>query len=206
MIEYPYMISNNKIPQIFEKIKSAAVPETFSHTFLKNLGFSSSNDRAFIPLAKRLGLLSQDGTPTEYYVQLKNPSDFGVIIASRIKDLYSELFSINTEINKASDQDIRGAIARVTGKDATTVGRYTATFKTLLPLGDFQKSNTSIEIQPVKTDERSSTDSFKSPKQPVMRQEIVDFHYNIQIHLPATTDINIYNAIFKSIKENLIDE
>lgn len=30
-----------------------------------------------------------------------------------------------------------------------------------------------------------------------------DFHYNIQIHLPATTDISVYNAIFKSIRENL---
>ena len=30
-----------------------------------------------------------------------------------------------------------------------------------------------------------------------------DFHYNIQIHLPVTTDITVYNAIFKSLKENL---
>lgn len=31
-----------------------------------------------------------------------------------------------------------------------------------------------------------------------------EFHYNIQIHLPATTDISVYNAIFKSIKDNLM--
>lgn len=29
------------------------------------------------------------------------------------------------------------------------------------------------------------------------------FHYNIQIHLPATTDISVFNAIFRSLKENL---
>lgn len=29
-------------------------------------------------------------------------------------------------------------------------------------------------------------------------------HYNIQIHLPATKDIEVYNAIFKSLKEQLI--
>jgi hypothetical protein len=29
-------------------------------------------------------------------------------------------------------------------------------------------------------------------------------HYNIQIHLPATKDIEVYNAIFKSVKEHLI--
>ena len=31
-----------------------------------------------------------------------------------------------------------------------------------------------------------------------------EFHYNIQIHLPATNDISVYNAIFKSLKENLL--
>ena len=28
-------------------------------------------------------------------------------------------------------------------------------------------------------------------------------HYNIQVHLPATKDIEVYNAIFKSLKEHL---
>jgi hypothetical protein len=30
-------------------------------------------------------------------------------------------------------------------------------------------------------------------------------HYNIEIHLPATKDIEVYNAIFKSIKEHLFE-
>lgn len=30
-------------------------------------------------------------------------------------------------------------------------------------------------------------------------------HYNIQIHLPATKDIEVYNAIFKSLKEHLFE-
>jgi hypothetical protein len=30
-------------------------------------------------------------------------------------------------------------------------------------------------------------------------------HYNIQIHLPATKDVEVYNAIFKSLKEHLFE-
>jgi hypothetical protein len=30
-------------------------------------------------------------------------------------------------------------------------------------------------------------------------------HYNIQIHLPATKDVEVYNAIFKSLKDHLLD-
>jgi hypothetical protein len=29
-------------------------------------------------------------------------------------------------------------------------------------------------------------------------------HYNIQIHLPPTKDIEVFNAIFKSLKEHLL--
>lgn len=33
----------------------------------------------------------------------------------------------------------------------------------------------------------------------------IAFSYNIEIHLPATTEIAVYNAIFKRLKENLGD-
>lgn len=204
MTEYPYMVSNNKIAPIFEKIKSAEVPPKFTLEFLRRLGFTSTNDRAFIPLIKKLGLLSSDGAPTEYYNQLKDATNFGYVIAERVKDLYSEIFSINTTINSASDQEIKGAFSRVTGKDEASVLRYIATFKALLPLANF--SSQVAKIDPVKPEEKNQEEIKNSPKTPYIRQEMVDFHYNIQIHLPATTDINIYNAIFKSIKENLIDE
>lgn len=50
MTDYPYMISNNKIAPIIEKLQQAARPQKFTQEFLRSLGFSSTNDRAFIPL------------------------------------------------------------------------------------------------------------------------------------------------------------
>ena len=52
MTDYPYMISNNKIAAIITKIQQAARPTKFTQEVLKNLGFTSTNDRAFIPLLK----------------------------------------------------------------------------------------------------------------------------------------------------------
>ena len=34
---------------------------------------------------------------------------------------------------------------------------------------------------------------------------LAGFHYNIQIHLPATKDVEVYNSIFKSLKEHFVD-
>ena len=34
---------------------------------------------------------------------------------------------------------------------------------------------------------------------------VIGLKYDIAIHLPATKDIEVYNAIFKSLKEHLVD-
>lgn len=198
---YPYIISNNKISTILSKVQQAAKPPKFTHEFLKKMGFVSSNDRAIVSILKRLGFLTDDGTPTGHYDRLKDSTDHAYVLGERIKDLYKELFAINTEIYKAPDDEIKGAIARITGKDETSVKRYAATFKTLCGLAKFDLSPS------MKEDENKVTPQQNEP--PVIpisddKRQKADFHYNIQIHLPATTDISVYNAIFKSLRDNLL--
>ena len=156
MVTYQYMVSNNKIAQIFDKIKTAAQPSKFTSEFLKNIGFTSSNDRAFINVLKNLEFLSAD------------------------------------------DTEIRGAISRVTGKEEDDVKRMSATFKALCNYADFNETNEDNTMPNIEEPEPMNT-IFSTPN----NNELPEFHYNIQIHLPATTDISVYNAIFKSIKDNL---
>lgn len=203
--DYPYMVSNNKISPIIEAIHSAAKPPKFSHEFLKHLGFNSSNDRAVIPLFKRLGILTDNGTPTSLYDDLKDKTKRRAALAHRIRDLYSDIYSINTEIHNGTEDEIKGAMSRVTGKDAKAVGRYYATFKALTALADFDATSAaqdeSEEQQPSAGNGVGQPDAGSSGSGPTRAS---NFHYNIQIHLPATTDISVYNAIFKSLKDNLI--
>lgn len=200
--DYPYMLSNNKIKPILDAVQVSAKPTKFTHEFLKNLGFTSSNDRAVIPLLRKLGFLNENGAPTEYYDDLRDASNRGRVIAERMKELYSDLYTINTEIHKASDDEIKGAISRVTGKDETSVNRYFNTFKALTNIADFStpssKKEKNIESEQEKNAEEVYSSSIgEESKKP-------EFHYNIQIHLPATTDVSVYNAIFKSLKESLL--
>ncbi len=93
-VDYPYMMSINKIGPILEKIEKAAKPPRFSQEFLKNLGFGASNDRAVIPLFRKLGFLNDSGVPTEYYDQLKDSTRHKAVLGDRIKALYSDLFTL----------------------------------------------------------------------------------------------------------------
>ena len=198
MTDYPYMLSNNKIAPIIAKIQQAARPAKFTQEVLKNLGFTSTNDRAFIPLFKKLGFLMDDGTPSALYDQLKDATSTATILGVQIKSLYADLYAINTEIHKAPEAEIKGAISRVTGKDADGVGRIYNTFKTLCNIAAFDVTQTSaIAEEKEELAQVPVTVPSAAPR-------ANEFHYNIQIHLPATNDISVYNAIFKSLKDNLL--
>jgi hypothetical protein len=201
---YPYIISNNKIEPILSKIRSAAKPERFStREALAKWGFSASNDRAMVSVLKDLGFLTESGAPTEYYDRLRDPNEWRYVLGERMRDLYSELFAIDTAIHSAPENEIKGAISRVTGKDNESVKRYYATFKALATLAKFEPRpgrNVAPDEKP-QVEEHSENHVPSSSHTQSHRRS--DFHYNFQIHLPATTDIAVYNAIFKSMKDNL---
>lgn len=199
MTDYPYMLSNNKIAPIITKIQQAARPAKFTIEVLRNLGFTSTNDRAVVPLLKKLGFLMDDGTPTALYDQLKDSTSTQTILATQIKTLYADLYAINTEIHKAPEADVKGAISRVTGKDAEGVARIYNTFKALCNIATFD-----VVPTPVVVEEKEEASQTPAATVPVTMPRANEFHYNIQIHLPATNDISVYNAIFKSLKDNLL--
>lgn len=202
---YPYTVANNKVSQILGKIRAAAKPPKFTNQFLKQLGFTSSNDRAIIPILRGLGFLSSDGTPTEYYDRLKDNTDWQFVLGARMKEMYKDIFSINTEIYKDNGtEEIKGAIARITGKDEASVVRYAATFKTLAGLSVFDSPSPRFNAPLPKSEEEINSPKKQSPSS--NRSGNIEFSHNIQIQLPATTDISVYNAIFKSIRENLFEE
>ncbi|WP_213769559.1 DUF5343 domain-containing protein [Bradyrhizobium sp. dw_78] len=200
-VEYPWILANGRIPTLLERISAAAKPERFSQEFIEKLGLTSSNDRAFIPLLRRLGFLNDSNQPTAYYDLLRDANERPGILAERIRETYSDLFAINTSIYRAADQDIKGAIARVTGKDETAVDRNFRTFKALVQQANFDKKpSLSVAVDevpetPPKADEISNAGAKE--RRPTA------FHYNVQIILPATTEIAVYNAIFKSLRDNL---
>lgn len=213
--QYPQIISNNKIEPILKRIRTAARPEKLSQELLATWGFTASNDRAMPRVLKALGFLSDSGEPTEYYDRLRDTHEWKRVLGERIRSTYSDLYAMDPAIHSASESEIRGAISRITGKDEETVRRYYLTFKTLSSLADFdpapsisrsRKSDAEsapitsepIPAPPVSTSLSPSTQASSSTT-----HRKSEYHYNIQIHLPVTTDISVYNAIFKSLRENL---
>lgn len=207
---YPYTIANKQIEPMLTRIRTAARPERFNRELLNAWGFTASNDRAIISVLRGLGFIAEGGSPTEAYDRLRDQNDWKYVLGEKMRVLYSDLFAIDPNIHTRPDAEVKSAILRLTGKDDETSRRYFITFKTLANLANFDSKPGAKPAAEDKSSPAPPPNSAPTPPPfPVaLRSEEPkryksEYHYNIQIHLPVTSDISVYNAIFKSLKDNL---
>ncbi len=205
MADYPpFMNAYGQLAKVLEKIKEASAPDRFTLDFLSTrLGFQSASIKPFIPLAKRLGLLASDGSPTELYNSFRNPSQSGAALAAAMKQGYAEIFSRNEYANKLSRKELEGLVIQITGlkKGHQTVRTIVATFHALKSLADF---GARIEKPEVKVEEEKIPRVDLVIPSKIGEEVSLNLSYTINLVLPKTTDISVFNAIFKSIRENLL--
>lgn len=198
-----YVQIYGQLPDIFEQICDAAAPDRFSQQLLKDWGYSSSSHRAMIPLLKSLGFLNPDGSPNSRYHEYRNSAQSKKVMAEAIREAYSDLFTIKAKPTLADRALIEGKFKSVHNASPQTSKLMASTFFALLDLSDLEIDHSDKRVEKIEPQQ----------SQPITLQSAhvdkphgrTSLHYNIQIHLPATKDVEVFNAIFKSLKEHLLD-
>lgn len=202
------MLSTGLIPKILTKIQEARRPDRFTQDFLSTkLRQSGGSAQAIIPLLKRMSFLSSDGAPTELYDQFRNETTQGEAIASGIRNAFDELYSRNEYAHEMPKDKLIGLITEITGSSKTdrTTKAIVGTFFALNEIADFDTSTGAEQFET--TQELPINVSNKEPLHPPIGQDdSVGFNvsYTINLNLPETTNPDVFNAIFKSLKENLL--
>lgn len=201
----PYVNAYGTLGKVLDKIKTAAVPERFTQDFLSTkLGFKGGSPKPIIPFMKKIGLLGADGTPTDIYKQFRNPTQSGIAIAKALKEGYKDLYEMNEYLHDATASELSGIVVQATGleKGSKTVKAIVNTFKTLKERADF-KGPIAEEEEPVEKMEEVEEDLRAITKTPLTGVGM-NLSYTINLNLPATKDIAVFDAIFKSLRENLL--
>jgi hypothetical protein len=215
MANLPYVTSVGTLTTMLAKIKSAAVPPSFSQDFVSaTLLMKGGSPRSTMPFLKKMGLVGDDGTPSELYKQFRNEKKSRAAIAQCMRNLYAPLFAMNEKVYDLVDSEVRGLIVEATGgeKDSQVTKLTVATFKALKEMADFSStptagSETSLTVSrtqqddaPIPAPNRQSRE-FETPS-----GEGINLSYTINLNLPSTSDIEVFNAIFKSLKEHLLQK
>lgn len=209
-MEYPpYVDATGKIADVFTEIKKASVPPKFTQDFLTTvLGLASSSYRAMIPLLKKLDFLTLESVPTQAYKDYRDDSLSELILAEKVKEAYSELYRASEYAHKLTRDDLTNKLRTLlgAGKDDKNVNKVAGTFVELVKLSNFDKPKKKpeeSEKQPVK---EAPVQKTTPHIEPLTVNKKFGISYTINLNLPATTEIEVYNSIFKALKENLLDE
>ena len=202
----PYLASPGLITKILGKIIEARRPDRFTQDFLETkLGFGSGQAMSMIPLLKRIGLLNSDGTPTALYDQFRNSDTQGAAMAQAIKTGYKELYDANEYAHDLPKEKLAALITQITGaeKDSRTTEMTVSTFMNLKQFADFDaRSKPEAKLH----DRQAIQVELNPPVTPPSTPSDVDLRlsYTINLNLPESTNPDVFNAIFKALKENLL--
>jgi hypothetical protein len=208
----PYMNSTGLVPKILDKIKEAKTPDRFSQDFLGTvLGYSSGSARPFISLAKRIGLINSDGSPSPLYHRFRGSEDESrSAMAEAIRKGYAPLYKRNEYAHDLDKKKLEGLIREITGMEEgnSVLRAVTGTFDALKKYADFDVVAGAKPI--AEAADREGPDGASNSNERIDRSEgmsdglPVRFGYTININLPDTSDIAVFNAIFKSMREHLL--
>ncbi|MFA5951450.1 MAG: DUF5343 domain-containing protein [Hyphomicrobium sp.] len=212
----PYMASPGLVTKILTKIQEARKPDRFTQDFLETkLGFPGGSARPIIPLLKRMNFLNSDGTPTPLYDRFRNVTTQSPAVAEGVRNAYAELFDRNRYAGDLTKEKLKALIVEVTGAahDDRTVELTLSTILKLKEQADFDATvNASDEDRaaatnsPVVVNGAGQEPIYSRPQALAEQTEEVGLNlsYTINLVLPETTNPEVFNTIFKSLKDNLL--
>lgn len=209
-----YLTSVKNFEGIMNSILGARAPERFTNKFLEDLGYKSSNDRLILGVLKSLGLLNDTGEPTQRYYDFLDQTQSKKVIATGIQEACEDLFNLKRDAQNMSQEEVKNKLKTLTqgSKGDKVIDSMARTFKTLCDYADWSEIPINSQVNSTsasKNNDISEKPDYvvqNSPKsvesKPISNQ--LGLHYNIQIHLPETTNMAVYDAIFQSIKKHLM--
>ena len=209
MAALPYTTAPGNVEKALRGIKTAATPERVSQDFVKTIlqipGGSGDQVTAYL---RKIGFANADGTPSDIYNKFRNSASSGGAAAEALRLGYAPLYKRNEYMHQLSDEKLRGLIIEETGlgEDSNVVGWVLSCIKAIKKFADWSQPAEAPQPQP--TQLAPARNDGGAPGGPPVgdgpRKLGLNLSYTINLNLPATSDVAVFNAIFKSLKENLL--
>lgn len=207
----PYLASPGTVKTVLDRIIEARTPERFTQDFLETkLGATGGGARAVIPLLKRIGMLEQDGGPTDLYRKFRNTDTSGAAMAQAMRHGYSEIFARNEYAQDLAKPKLLEMINEISGNEkGNSADKLTATtFMNLKEYADFDADADDDRVeheQPIESQIPTQTHQPQtSPPRHPQSNSPLTLAYSINLHLPETDDIKVFDAIFQSLNKNIL--
>ena len=200
---FSYTNTPGKFKEVLDGLIKADRPPKFNRDFIETvLGVKGGTVSGYPPILKRIGFLTSDNSPTELYGKFQSDSERSAAALEGLQTGFAELFKRNIHIAKATDDKVKDYLVQITGrtKDDPAVKSILGTFNAIRSY-----INEDHPIALTNDDALSEPESGQSASKTASSSSL-GLSYHINIVLPETNDVTVFNAIFKSLRENLMDD
>ncbi len=206
MATLPYITAPGNIEKALVAIKSAQTPDRVTQDFVKTiLKIPGGSGNQIASYLKKIGFVNTDGTPSDIYKKFRNKATTGVAALEAMKIGYDPLYKRNEFMHKLSDEELRGLVIEETGQseDSSVPGLVVAA---IAALKKFVSDAKPLPEDVAPPDRTKAIVTPGQPTPPAAKRLGMNLSYTINLNLPATTDIAVFNAIFRSLKDNLLKD
>ena len=123
-------------------------------------------------------------------------------MAEAVRDAYADIFTVNENAQVLSPSQVAEAFKRVTGKGDAVAKKMASTFRALAKLADWNAPITEAigsTASEAETDDTVTTDGTLSHGD---ARGSFSLRHDIHVHLPISTEVKVYDAIFRSLREH----
>lgn len=222
MPTYPSAQPYGALSQITTKLRSS-FPEIVDASVLKKLEIAPNNESYIINALRFLDVIDSEGRrqETAHDLFVKSDDDFGAGFAELVNSAYKGLFDLHGNEAWSLAKSKLIAFFRTEDKSTELVGgRQAETFIRFSEIAGKREAAKQVPRPKNEGTVRSVSSSSKRRKKVTTdRREkvgagadgghnpgkVVTLAVRVEVNLPATPDQEVYDAIFKSIRSNLID-
>ena len=191
--KFPYTITIGALRKVLQEIPKRPRPSSFNFALINTWGIKDNNARTAIAVIKDLGLVDGADTPTSHYVDYMKNETGPISLATRIREIYNQLFQTSHEPYKDTQENLRNFFNIHSGGSERTIDYQIQTFKTLCEFADFsgQPGHNNID-SPSERINLGSQGNKNNNSGPII-------NINLHIHLPETKSRADYEEIIKDI-------
>ena len=221
--KHPYTPAQGHLVQVISHFRKA-FPVAVTADTLRKLGFASKNESYILNILRFLGLIDQEGNRTETALRiftLHDDADFSTELGKQVVESYSDLFELYPDDAWNRDRDTLIGFFRASDETTAGVGKLQAS--TFLSLAAFSGYGAVPEPKAsvTKTSPAAAKKKARKPKKSSpaasealpensaeidMKSRDFGLTVRIEINLPADGAQETYDRIFRSIRENLLNE
>jgi len=202
MSDVIYTTFPGKIPTLLSKIKQVGVPNKVTRSWLKTIGFTSSNDSSLIGILRIAGLIDASGVPTERWSQFRGLQGKAAL-GEGIQHGYAELYAVYPDAHSRSNTDLEHVFSSSSKAGKQAIQKAVSSFKNLVAEAEFTdgaiEGETHFEAETL----HAPVTNLKTATKASSKSGAPSLHIDIQVHVSSEASAEQIDQIFASMAKHL---